>query len=165
MNAARFRPRIWLPLLSALCTTLLFGVSFSRADESRADTVQTRTAAARVYLKVVPASEVFSAMAARMSDQMEPAQAAAFKESMRSSLDIPLIERSMTEALVKHFTVKEIRALTVFHRSAEGRSIMKKMPAYTAEMMPVIREQLFQAGLRGSSPAAQSNENKTPAGK
>jgi hypothetical protein len=47
--------------------------------------------------------------------------------------------------MVRHFTVRELNALTDFYGSPEGRSAMKKFGAYMADVMPAIQQEMARA--------------------
>jgi hypothetical protein len=64
---------------------------------------------------------------------------------MTDGVDIPALEKAATEAMVKHFTVREINALADFHGSPEGRSVMKMFGAYMAEVMPATQREVERA--------------------
>ena len=55
------------------------------------------------------------------------------------------------KALVKHFTVNEIKAMTAFYSSPEGKSIRQKMMPIWAEVMPQVNQELAKA-LRRRNP-------------
>ena len=68
-----------------------------------------------------------------------------FKKALVKVVKAERLENITLEALVKHFTVKEIDALAAFYGSPEGRSITKKFGAYLADVMPAIQEELAGA--------------------
>lgn len=68
-----------------------------------------------------------------------------FKKTLAEVISSEKIEKITLDAIVKHFTVKEINALTAFYGSPEGRSISRKFTAYMADVMPAIQQELANA--------------------
>ena len=66
------------------------------------------------------------------------------KKMMFDGLDFKRLRDVSVELMVKHFSAGEIDSLTNFYSSAEGRSVMQKMPTYTAELMPVIQQEVMR---------------------
>jgi hypothetical protein len=64
---------------------------------------------------------------------------------MLDGIDFNALRKLSIELMVTHFSAGEINSLTDFYASADGRSVMKKMPAYTAELMPLIQKEIIQA--------------------
>ena len=60
----------------------------------------------------------------------------------------------MTDAMVKHFTTEELKALADFYGSPVGKSAMQKFGAYMADVMPAIQAEMqkAQAKLNQSAP-------------
>lgn len=100
--------------------------------------------AAKNYLKVVPIESLMNEMTREMLKRA-PEDQKAFITDALSSVDRKKIEKATVDAMVKHFTAKEINALANFYKSPEGRSVMKKFPAMQADMMPVIQTEVAGA--------------------
>ncbi|MCX5893402.1 MAG: DUF2059 domain-containing protein, partial [Deltaproteobacteria bacterium] len=47
--------------------------------------------------------------------------------------------------LVKHFTVTELKAMSAFYGSPEGRAIHKKFGDYMADVMPEVNKEVLAA--------------------
>ena len=107
-----------------------------------ADTPANRLAAAKRYLKAVPPSEMVADTLDRVADQVPAERREEFKKALAKVVSSERIEALTLQAVTKHFTVKEINALTAFYGSPEGRSITKKFSAYMADVMPVIQQEL-----------------------
>lgn len=122
------------------------------------DTEAARREAALAYLKVQPMSTVMDEMAEQFSKQMKPEASKRFKTSMKNFIDVKALESAAVDAMAKNFTVDEIKALTKFYASPEGRSVMKKMPDYMRELMPHIQNQIGRF-------LQSQQEAKKPAGK
>jgi hypothetical protein len=106
------------------------------------DTPANRLAAAKRYLKAVPPMEMVGETLDRLASQIPEQRREEFKQALTQVVTSERIERITLEAIVKHFTVREINALAAFYGSPEGRSIAKKFTAYMADVMPAIQQEL-----------------------
>jgi hypothetical protein len=136
-------------LLTLACTTVLFAAT---------DTPETRRREADRYLQATPPKALFEDMAEKMSANLPPDQRAQFKATMTSQLDIPAITKAMADAMVKHFTTEELKALADFYGSPVGKSAMQKFGAYMADVMPTMQAEMMKA----QSKANQSLPNPSP---
>ena len=123
-----------------------------------ADTPESRRREAERYLQAVPPKALFEDMAEKMSANMPPDQRAQFKAAMTSQLDVPAITKAMTDAMVKHFTSEELKALADFYGSPVGKSAMQKFGAYMSDLMPTIQAEMMKAEAK----ANQSLPNTSP---
>src|SRR2546425_519037 len=95
-----------------LAFTLLFVICLpSTLLVAAADTPESRRREAERYLKATPPKAMFEDMADKMAANIPPESRAQFKEMLTSNLDIPALSKAMTDALVKHFTTDELKAL------------------------------------------------------
>ncbi|RPI16503.1 MAG: DUF2059 domain-containing protein [Acidobacteriales bacterium] len=134
-----FRAKNRLGILSAI---LFAGVL---AAQGLPDTPANRAAAAQRYLKAVPPSELVADTLDRVASQVPDDRREEFKKALAKVVKSERIEKLTREALIKHFTVREINALTAFYGSPEGRSITKKFGAYLADVMPAMQQELSNA--------------------
>lgn len=104
----------------------------------------SKVEAAMRYLKVVPVENIMNEMSRELL-KVAPEDQKAFVKEALAGVDRKKIEKATIDAMVKHFTVKEMNALTNFYTTPEGRSVMKKMPAMQAEMLPVIQTEIAGA--------------------
>ena len=51
----------------------------------------------------------------------------------------------MIDAMVKHFTTEELKALADFYGSPVGESAMQKFGAYMADLMPILQAEILKA--------------------
>ena len=107
------------------------------------DTPEARRVAVGQYFKVQPMSDMMNDMQERMMQGVPPQMRASMQQSRLSASDIQMIESAATDSMVRHFTIGEIEALTAFYSSPEGRSVMKKMPDYMADLMPTIQTKMM----------------------
>src|SRR4051812_42651711 len=138
-------PTIALVILT-LCTAAVFAAT---------DTPEARRKEAERYLQAVPPKAMFEDMAEKMSVNVPADQRAQFKQMMTSQLDIAALTKAMTEAMVKHFTVDELKALADFYGSPVGRSAMKKFGDYMADVMPAIQSEMMKAQSKASQGGAK----------
>jgi hypothetical protein len=119
--------------------------AFSGLAQVVPDTPANRLAAAQRYLKAVPPASMVADSVNLAAGQVPPQRREEFKEALSKVINSNRIEKITLDALTKHFTVKEINALTAFYASPEGRSITKKFGAYIADVMPAMQEELALA--------------------
>ena len=125
--------RILFPVLLAVC--LSAGPALA---EDLPDTPANRYLAAEAYLKIHPLDAMLDEITGEILKVMPQQYHEEFRRTMKEYMDRLNLEELTLNAVVKHFTVKEINALMEFYGSPEGRSIMKKMPVYMKEIMPAI---------------------------
>jgi hypothetical protein len=140
--------------LMAFAVVALVSAYAYAQEDSKAD----REKEADRYLAVMTVKEMFSDMAEQMSKGMPVDKRQAFKDLFTKHIDIPAMEKAMKTSLVKNFTVGELKALADFYSSPLGKSAMKKMPKYMADLMPTIQSEVMKAQAKASSEA--QNEPK-----
>jgi hypothetical protein len=84
-------------------------------------------------------------MADKMATNLPADQRQQFKQMMTKDLDIAALSKAMTDAMVKHFTSEELKALADFYGSPVGKSAMQKFGAYMADLMPIIQAEIMKA--------------------
>ncbi|MCC7173599.1 MAG: DUF2059 domain-containing protein [Bryobacterales bacterium] len=129
-------------MLICLCSLAAALLGQTKPATAVADTPANRLAAARRYLKAVPPLEMVQDSVDRLTAQLPEDQRAEFREALARVLQSERIEKITLDAIVKHFTVREINALAAFYGSSEGRSISKKFSAYMADVMPAVQQEL-----------------------
>lgn len=125
---------------------------------SAPDTPETRRQQAERYLQVSPPKALFEDMADKMAANLPPDQREQFKRVMTTQLDIPALTKAMIDAMVKHFTTDELKALADFYGSPVGKSAMQKFGAYMADIMPVLQAEIIKAQAKLN----QSMPNQSP---
>jgi len=93
-----------------------------------------------------------------MAVNLPPDQRQQFKQMMTADLDIAALSKAMTDAMVKHFTTDELKALADFYGSPIGKSAMQKFGAYMADLMPVLQAEMIKAHAKMN----QSLPNQSP---
>jgi Uncharacterized protein conserved in bacteria (DUF2059) len=109
------------------------------------DTPEKRHHEADRYLQAIPPKALFEDMADKMATNLPADQRQQFKQMMTKDLDIAALSKAMTDAMVKHFTTEELKALADFYGSPVGKSAMQKFGAYMADLMPVIEAEMMKA--------------------
>lgn len=118
------------------------------------DTPENRRKEAERYLRATPPKDLFADVADKMAVNVPPEQREKFKASLTSSLDVDALTKAMSDAMVKHFTTEELKALADFYGSPVGKSAMKKFGSYMAEVMPALQAEIMkaQAKAQGAKP-------------
>jgi hypothetical protein len=91
------------------------------------------------YLNVNSIEDLMNQMLFEILKQIPNENREAFSKMWKSSFDVIELKEMMTQTMCKSFTIKEIKALTKFYGSPEGKSVMKKFPQYMAELMPYLQ--------------------------
>ena len=128
-------------LLSILL--LATAILASAVQVQAADTKDDRIAATREYLKAVPVEGLASDLTAEMMKNVPEEQRTKVAEVLKKALEPKFLESITLMAMPKHFTADEIKALTRFYASPEGASVMSKLGAYTADIMPALQSRIM----------------------
>lgn len=121
----------------------VLGLSFSVARAIE-DTPANRRQQADRYLAVVPPKDMMAEMAEQIVKNAPPEQRDALHSALTQDLDMEMLIKAMKEAMVKHFTADELGALADFYSSSHGKSAMKKMGVYMAELMPAMQSEVLR---------------------
>lgn len=124
------------------------------------DTPETRAVEADRYLAVMPPVELFEDMTDQMAASLPEDQRREFEDLMTRHLDIPALEKAMREALIRHFTADELKALADFYGSEVGKSAMAKFGVYMAELMPVIQTEIMKAQARAEGTMEEADQER-----
>lgn len=106
-----------------------------------------KDAAIQQYLKVAPVDTMLSDALGDFLKQAPPDTQQAIEETFKI-IDKKKISDAMVESLRKHLTTSEIKALTKFYGSADGKSIMRKMSIVQAEIIPVLQAEMTAAMIK-----------------
>lgn len=109
------------------------------------DTPGNRQAAAERYLSVVSMESMMKDMIDKTAANLPASQRDEYKAFMTKHVNTAVLERAALASMVRHFTVRELDALTEFYGSPEGRSVMKKFGAYMADITPVLQQEMRRA--------------------
>src|SRR4029077_9506456 len=94
------------------------------------DTPETRRHEAERYLQATPPKVLFEDMPDKMAANLPADQRQQFKQMMTKELDIASLNKAMTDAMVKHFTTEELKALADFYGSPVGKYATQKIRAF-----------------------------------
>jgi uncharacterized protein len=116
------------------------------------------------YLNVNSIDDLMDQMLIEIQRQIPSENREVFATIWKSAFDKNELKEMMVISMCKHFTVMEIIALTKFYSSPEGKSVMKKIPQYMAELMPylqVINQRAMQKAIEEIN-KKQNEENRKP---
>ena len=130
-------------LFLAICVSLMVVSICFAADVP--DTAENRKIAAKRYLAVAPMADMLEDIIEKVTRNYPADQGNAYADYLRKMVKIDVLEKASLASMVKHFTVGELNALADFYGSPEGRSVMGKMGAYMAEILPVIQGEIMRA--------------------
>ena len=128
--------------IAVICVTWIVAASAVGAVE---DTEANRLKEANRYLTATPPEEMVADMAKNMAKTIPEPKRKKFIEVMTKGLDMESLRKTMVEAMVKHFTADELKALADFYGSPIGKSAMKKFGPYMAEVMPKFQADVMKA--------------------
>src|SRR5918996_5675159 len=142
LSALRYQSRT---MKQKLVLLLVLTLSAWSPVFSAADTPETRRREADRYLQATPPKALFEDMADKMAANLPPDQREQFKRMMTTQLDMAALSKAMTDAMVKHFTTEELKALADFYGSPVGKTAMQKFGAYMADIMPTMQAEIMKA--------------------
>jgi hypothetical protein len=109
------------------------------------DTPENRAKEADRYFVAAAPKEMLDEMTTQMAVAVPDSEKEQFKKLLTKHFNYESFVKSMKDAMVRHFTATELSALADFYSSEVGKSAMKKMGGYTAEIMPVIQTEILKA--------------------
>ena len=141
------------------------------APASLDDTPENRTAQIGRYFQAMPPENLLKDIVDKMSSRMPDDQRTIFVDMMTKHIDMAKLETAMREAMGKHFTADELRALADFYGSPLGKSAMGKFGNYMADVMPTIQGEVIAAmgkvrsemEAKAAAPAPPAGEQPAPA--
>jgi hypothetical protein len=143
-------------------TVVLLALSGSAfASDVLSDTPENRAKLADEYLKEVPVKDLLDDIAEKLAASVPENKREEFKSMLTKHFDLDALVAAEKAALAKVFTVGELNAMIQYQSTPEGKSSMKKMGAYMANLMPVIQAELRKA-MQATAQEAKS-ESQTPA--
>lgn len=132
-------------LVGFFCSGIILITASAGLCADPADTIEKRTAATKEYLRVVPPESMIKDLITEMMRAVPAEQKVVVEKSFKQAMDPNFISQLTLDAMPKHFTTKEIEALTKFYATPEGGAIMKKFGAYMADIMPAIQGRIISA--------------------
>jgi hypothetical protein len=152
-------------LLLLLILVLVAACTEQKATQTGApvtDSEENRLAAAKEYLKIAPPQDLLKEMTNSFAGKLPEPMQKKFNEVMASQALKDSTYQISLKALVKHFTVNELKAMTAFYRSPEGSSIRQKMMPYMSDVMPQVYQEVAKA-MKEAEPQAAPESKAAPA--
>jgi hypothetical protein len=109
------------------------------------DNPGNRLIEANRFLSVTPPEEMVADMTKNMSQSVPEARRPEFVAVMTTHLDLVSLRKTMLDAMVKHFSANELKALADFYGSPIGKSAMKKFGPYMGDVMPKLQAEVMAA--------------------
>ncbi|HSI62122.1 MAG TPA: DUF2059 domain-containing protein [Candidatus Saccharimonadia bacterium] len=109
------------------------------------DTPENRAKEADRYFEAAAPKEMLDDMVTRMAVAVPDSEKEQFKKLLTKHFNYESFVKSMKDAMVRHFTATELSALADFYSTEVGKSAMKKMGGYTAEIMPLVQTEILKA--------------------
>ena len=113
--------------------------------EDLPDSQKNRQAAAERYLSAVSMQSLVDDMTAQVAANLPEEEGRVFAEFMSETIRWEVLEQAALSSMVRNFTTQELNALAAFNESPEGRSAMKKMGRYAADIMPALQREMLRA--------------------
>lgn len=128
-----------------ISTLLAVGIALFGCDRHGGpDNPDSRRLAALRYQQAFPMEQMMDELTTQIAMQAPAEARDEIKRMMFEGIDFKRVRDVSIEIMIKHFTAAEINSLTDFYSSPDGRSVMKKMPIYTAELMPIIQQAVMR---------------------
>lgn len=132
-------------LLLPMACTHTGGAPFSKTETRHIeDSPEARQKAVDRYFKAISFHELRQEMFDEMSKRMPDKMSDEIFQRMINKINWDLIESAAKESLKKHMTAEEITVLAEFVEQPAGKSAMKKMKFYMADLMPVLQQELYR---------------------
>lgn len=110
-----------------------------------ADAQSDRRSAAEAYARVVDYHVLIEKAATQKAAELPFSEREAFIAFVTKEVDADMTRFYATSAMVDLFEADELRALTSFATTPEGRSALSKLPALGAILNPIVERQIEDA--------------------
>ncbi len=110
-----------------------------------ADTPENRKQQAQRYLEATPPALLFQEVADKGAAQLPPSEQEKYKQVFLAQVEMSTVQQTLTDALVKHFSAGELKALADFYGSGTGKAAMSKLGSYMSDITPTIQSQIRRA--------------------
>lgn len=132
--------RFWMVGALALASLVVSSLS--------ADAQGDRRSAAEAYARVVDYRLLIEKAATRQAAGLPAAERDAFIAFVTNEVDFDMTRFYAISAMVELFEVNELKALTSFAATPDGRSALAKLPALGAILNPIVERQVMDAERR-----------------
>ncbi len=132
--------------LSLFCGLLLGFAAQSTNAQGLADTPANRQVQVDRYMQAVPTKEMLATMTKAVLGQIPAGpQHDKMEKMLTTGIDMDAINHAQKDALVKHMTADELKALADFYSTPAGKSAMSKMGDVMADLQPMMQAQIMKA--------------------
>ena len=101
---------------------------------------------AEELMAIVPPEVMFSQLAAPYAQAYaRPQKQEKAHANFMRNVDVTELNRIIREALLKHFTEAELKALAAFYGTPEGRACMAKTASFAADVVPACSHEATKA--------------------
>ncbi len=138
-------------------------VSIPAVAKAQENCTREKTEAIIEYLKVNSIDDLLDQMLFEIQRQIPPPQREIFAQIWKSAFEKEELKEKISASMCRTYTIEEILALTKFYSSPEGRSVMKKIPQYMAELMPylqVINQRAMQKAMEEINKRQKKEDQK-----
>jgi len=107
-----------------------------------------RLAAADRLIAVQQPEKMLQDMAKSVASNLPEPMRDSYISAMTEDSFVEGLSERMRDAMARHFTVAELDALAEFYARPVARSAMRKMGAYTADVMPWVQERAREQAMK-----------------
>ncbi len=118
---------------------ILSALSIAIVADAQEPCSKEKSEAITEYLRVNSIDDLMDQMLVEIQKRIPPENRELFATIWKSAFDVKELKEKISNSMCKFFTIEEIQALTKFYSSPEGKSVMKKIPQYMAELMPYLQ--------------------------
>lgn len=146
-----------LVLVSLVCF-----VAACSSNKLLVDNMENRSKQADRYLKVANMKKLMEDVAKKSALNYPAETREKLISLLTTHLNIKSLEKSIKKSMVKHFTAQELQAMAIFYGTPEGKSILRKFGAYTADIMPAVQAEIMSAQWKATAEFSNKNKKKLP---
>ena len=114
---------------------------------SFADEHSDKMVAAEKYLEISNIDEMMSGMLEEFKKNPQVRGNEKVMDIAFKAYDMEAVKEAMKEAMAKRFTLEEMNMLNEFYATPQGQSILKKMPAYMSDVMPLMQKEMMKSAV------------------
>jgi hypothetical protein len=107
-----------------------------------------RLAAADRLIAVQQPEQMLQDMAKSVASNLPEPMRDSYISAMTEEAFVEGLSERMRDAMARHFTVAELDALAEFYARPVAKSVMRKMGAYTADVMPWVQERAREQAMK-----------------
>lgn len=97
------------------------------------------------YFNAVGFRDMQRQMIQQMAADLPAEHRAQFLDTLQNKVRWDTIEQAAKDSLARHMTREELTAFVAFAQKPEGQSALAKMALYTADLTPVVQQEVFRA--------------------